>query len=180
MAEDNKQLTAAGEEAGQVTEKKKGSRLFLLIGMGVFFLSLLAGGWVAYAQYEKLAAAARVMGLMDKAPPKEEEKKTVPLGQGKLTEFKGIIVNPAGTNGERYLLVNIGMETQKDEVLEEISAKEIVIRDAVLRYLSQLTLEQLADIDQRDAIKEDLKNTVNNLLEKGKVDHVYFTQYVIQ
>ncbi len=180
MAKNDKQLTAAGEgnEESTVTDKK-GSRLFLLIGVGVFLVSLLTGGWVAYAQYEKLAAAARVMGLIDKPQPKQEEK-TPPPGQGKLTEFEGIIINPAQSNGERYLLLNLGMETQKDEVVEEISAKEIVIRDAVIRYLSRLTLDELADIEKRDAIKEALKNTVNNLLEKGKVDHVYFTQYVIQ
>jgi len=181
MADNDKQPVPAQEvESSEVTEsKKKGGKLLMLIGIAVFLVSLLTGGWMAYANYEKLAAAARVMGLVDEAAKPEKEEKA-PKEFGEFTELKGIVVNPADSNGERYLLVNIGLESTEAAVLEEISGKEVAVRDTVLKILGLYTVEKLADINQRAYLKSEIRNAVNDLLVNGEVNRVYFTQYVIQ
>jgi len=83
-------------------------------------------------------------------------------------ELQGFIVNPAGTDGTRYLMINLGLESAKGDVLEELKEKEIVVRDTVLKLLGQRTVEELADISLRAQLKKELREAVNGILTKGK------------
>lgn len=154
------------------TPKKKSKLLLILLPV-----MLLAGGgglYLGFTQYARLAAAAAV--LADDAGTAEEE----PVEFGEFLEVQGLIVNPAGTDGQRYLMINIGLESNKGSVLEELEEKEIVVRDRVLRLLSQRTVEDLADIGLREPLKDELRGAINRVLENGEVTRLYFTQYVLQ
>jgi flagellar FliL protein len=134
-----------------------------------------AGAWVSYFYYPTLLQAATWFPGTN-----PDTKKDEPIRYGQFTELQGFIVNPAGTGGTRYLMVNIGLESSKAAVLEEIKEKEVVVRDIVLKLLSQRTVEELADISLRPQLKETLRDTINSVLHKGKIDRLYFTQYVLQ
>ncbi len=139
----------------------------ILLGAG-------GGGVVAYSQYTSIAT----MGY--EAPATEEEEEEEPIDYGEFMEMESLIVNPAGTDGTRYLMIKIGLESKKAKALEEVREKAIVLRDAILRDLSARTVEELAAIEQRNQIKESLREVINGILEKGEVTRLYFTQYVLQ
>ena len=145
-------------------------RRFLLLVLGLVALALLGGGGLAFTQYGLLAQAAPGGAEADDARP----------AYGAFTELKGLIANPAGTGGTRYLAVSIGFETDGPEVIAELERKEIVVRDAVLSRLSQRTASELSAIDRREALKEELRATVNDVLQEGAIRRLYFTQYVLQ
>jgi len=138
----------------------------ILLGAG-------GGGVVAYSQYTSIAT----MGY--EAPATEEEEEE-PIDYGEFMEMESLIVNPAGTDGTRYLMIKIGLESKKAKALEEVREKAIVLRDAILRDLSARTVDELAAIEQRNQIKESLREVINGILEKGEVTRLYFTQYVLQ
>ncbi len=77
-------------------------------------------------------------------------------------------------------MVNLGLEVNKESVLEELSQKDMVVRDTVLRLLSARTVAELADISLRETIKQELMQEINRVLAEGKVQRLYFTQYVLQ
>ena len=155
------------------TTPKKKSKLLLIL-LPVVLLAAGGGLYLGFTQYARLAAAAAV--LADDGGGAEEE----PVEFGEFLEVQGLIVNPAGTDGQRYLMVNLGLESSKASVLEELETKEVVVRDRVLRLLSQRSVEELADIGQREPLKDELRGAINRVLENGEVSRLYFTQYVLQ
>lgn len=177
MAKGSASVPASAEAAGAEPVKKGRGKLLLLL-LPLLLLAAGGGGYVAVTQYPKLAAAAAVLNEADAAEAPEEAPE--PEEYGEFLEIQGLIVNPAGTSGKRYLMVNVGLESDKGKVLEEIEQKEIVVRDRILRLLSHRTVPELADIAQRDTIKNDLRASINEVLEKGRVTRLYFTQYVLQ
>jgi len=154
----------APSPAEPVTDAPEKQRKLLLL---LPILALVLGGGAGCYQYYRLSAAGQ-------AAPEEE-----PIEYGQFTQLPGIIVNPAGSGGRRYLMIDLGLESAEAKTLEEVSAREVVIRDAVVRILSEKTVEQLASIDGRAALKDTLRLTVNRIL-KGDIDRLYFTQYVLQ
>ena len=130
------------------------------------------GGYLAYSQYVSLAA----MGHDSEAV--QQMASTVEYGD--FMELDNLIVNPAGTDGQRYLMVKLGLESNEPKALEEVTSKKVVVRDRVLKILSSQTVEQLSSIQARDTLKEDLLRSVNEILQKGKITRLYFTQYVLQ
>ena len=138
----------------------------ILLGAG-------GGGVVAYSQYTSIAT----MGYEGPATEEEEEE---PIDYGEFMEMESLIINPSGTDGTRYLMIKIGLESKKSKALEEVKEKAIVLRDAILRDLSARPVDEFAAIEQRNQIKEELREVINGILEKGEVTRLYFTQYVLQ
>ena len=91
-----------------------------------------------------------------------------------------LVLNPAGSGGTRYLLVTVVFEVRDRGVADEMIQRDAEVRDATLRVLGGKTVEQLADLAGRDAIKQELTSTVGALLSKGAVRRIYFPQFVIQ
>ena len=147
-----------------VEAPKKKSKLVLLLPV----LALVLGGGGGYYQYQKAAGPAEPTEAADE-----------PVEYGEFVSIAGVIVNPAGTGGRRYLMVDLALETADEETLAEVGTREVVIRDAVVRVLGERTVDELASITHRAALKDTLRSHVNGILE-GEVDRLYFTQYVLQ
>lgn len=139
---------------------------FLLLGMA-------GGGWVAYSQYPVFASV-----LGGSTNPEEEVEK--PIEYGEFMELENMIVNPAGTQGKSYLMIKIGLESPNGSALQEITERQVVVRDTLLNILSTRTVDELSSIELRIEIKQELREAVNRILQKGEVSRLYFTQYVLQ
>jgi flagellar FliL protein len=99
---------------------------------------------------------------------------------GSFYEVENMIINPAESQGSRYLMVNVGFESDQEIVLTELENKEVVIRDRVIKMLGEFTVPELSDIDRRAFLKDTLLTSVNQVLQDGEVRRLYFTQYVLQ
>lgn len=143
----------------------------------VLLLATSVGGVCSYAFYVDIATtvstAMTKIGLADGDP-------SAPRTFGQFSELEGVIINPAATSGQRYLMLNIGLEAQNTSILDEVKQKEVVVRDTILKVLGSHSVEQLSDITQRSQLKESLRGAVNSVLRNGQVDHLYFTRYVLQ
>jgi flagellar FliL protein len=183
MAEsDDAKGAAAGADAvaADGAKKKGGGLLFILLPVAL--VAAGGGGFLAYAKYPTIA---RMMYTFDEAGSEEEvsaeegeEGETAPYGT--FLELKDIIVNPADSNGRRLLMVSLGLETTDPLLLESITAREMVVRDTIIKLLGQRTIEELAAIEQRNAIKDALRMAVNGVTPEGEIRRLYFTQYVLQ
>lgn len=155
-------------------EGKKDKSLFILILIPLMIISAVGGGFLAYSQYPMLAEiAATVSG------DGEEEEET-PLEFGEFMELSNIIVNPADSEGRRLLMLSVGMETAEAAILETVTAREMVVRDTIIKILGTRTVDQLANIEHRTALKDEIRLAVNGILTEGEINRMYFTQYVLQ
>lgn len=168
--------THAEARSPEAPERKAGGKgrkiavvLAIVVGAGL-------GAGVAYSQFGVIDRTAQ--GLLGADNDTGGAKK--PVKYGEFMQIEGLVVNPAGTGGVRYLMVSVGLEAADPAVLEEVTAKDVVVRDAVIGLLSAKTVETLADIGNRDGMKEEIRLTINGILGKGEIDRLYFTQFMLQ
>ncbi len=67
--------------------------------------------------------------------------------------------------------------------VEEIKSRDSEVRDVILRVMGSKTVEELSDMSHREAIKEELADSLGTLFKKAKkkpIHRVYFPQFVIQ
>ena len=95
--------------------------------------------------------------------------------------MENLVLNPAGSNGTRFLMVAVAAEVADEKVSEQLTARDAEMRDAILRLLGQRTVEQLADMQIREPMKRQLIDSLNARLgSKDAIKRVYFPQFVIQ
>ena len=93
---------------------------------------------------------------------------------------ENLVLNPAGSNGTRFLMASVSLELGDAAAAEEFKVRDAQVRDALLTTLGQKTVEQLTDIGGRDSLKAEMKHAVSALFPEGTVSGIYLPQFVIQ
>jgi flagellar FliL protein len=111
------------------------------------------------------------------APHKQRERAQ---DRGEFVQFDNIIVNPAGTMGSRYLSTTVGLQVTTEAARESIATSQPLIKDALITYLSSLTIEELTDPDTRNDIRGAIRTLVNKTVAPHNVKAVLFLDFVLQ
>lgn len=178
MPESTEALEPQEAEPQADAPKSRGLVGAVLLLLPLILVPATAGAYLAYDQYPSLARTAAAVGLHQGLEDEASDQAEVRYGQFKV--LTDLLVNPAGTDGKRFLLVNIGLESQSSKVFAEVDTKDAVVRDVILRALGQRTVAELSSVTLREELKEELRTAINEVLVKGQVDRLYFTQYVLQ
>lgn len=150
-----------------VVEKKK-SRVLM-------FLTILAGA-VVFAGIA-LGAVVYFIGIPGVVP----RLKAAPPPVYENLEFGERVVNLSDIGGGRYLRVRIVLEYKKNEKLSaEIKEKNAQIMDGVLRILRSKNVDEVRPLDKEEKLKGELLNAINGKLKNGKIERIYFTDFLIQ
>ncbi len=175
------------------TPKRKVGLAAILIPIAV--LSVCGGALFSFSQYavvsrvvatatgvpvQKASVANEDGVIIDDEEADEDEADGEAMEFGLFHEITGMTINPAGSGGSRYLLVNVALEAAEEETIAQIAEREFVVRDAMLAVMGAKTVPQLADIAQRSGLKDTLRMEINKVIDAGKVERFYFTQYVMQ
>ena len=100
---------------------------------------------------------------------------------GNLHLVDNLVMNPAGSGGSRFLMLAAAIEFADATLVEETKARDAEVRDIILRVMGAKTVEQLSEMVNRDAIKQELADSLGTLFKKKKaVRRIYFPQFVIQ
>lgn len=91
-----------------------------------------------------------------------------------------IILNPAGSGGTRFLMLAAAIDAKDASVIEQMKARDAETRDVLLRVMGSKTVDELADMQRREAIKKELTDSLGALFKKGSIRRIYFPQFVIQ
>ncbi len=94
--------------------------------------------------------------------------------------LENIVVNPAGSEGTRYLLVSVALEPEDPDMVEELAALDVALRHGLLGFLGTKTVQELADITARESLVAELKATLEHEVGEGVIHRIYLPQYVIQ
>jgi flagellar FliL protein len=100
--------------------------------------------------------------------------------EGSIYVVKDLIVNPAGTNGTRFLLTTIGFEVTTAEGLKEIELKDVMVRDALNTILTSKDLLTLVNMEGRESVRKEIEEKVSGMLRNGRLTNVYFSKFIIQ
>lgn len=183
MAEEEK------EEQGEGGEKKKsstilfaiiGALVLLLIIIGVVAFLLLSGGDEEAADPAAGGGAAQQQAVAGAEAPKPVKMKTDLLNVGPVYEMDRFIVNLLSQSGRRYLKVTLNLEMDSEGLIAELETKKPAVQDTIISILSSKTIEEISTVKGKEKLKEEIVGRLNEFLVDGKVQNVFFTQFVVQ
>lgn len=184
-----------GLDTSVIPEPKKTSinPKVLLIGLPIFVIQLVAVYFItanillskmqnSNPPASQVTETVAEEGEEESAEGEETPAKADTVEIGKyLHSMKDIIVNPAGTNGSRYLLVDISFDFPSTEQMEKFKGKEILAKDVIISTLSSKSLGQLNNvIYKEDSLKHELINKLVNRIPNTKINNVLFSRYIVQ
>ncbi|CAN5238478.1 N/A [soil metagenome] len=165
----------------EAPETPKG-KPFALIGVIALGLAIGAGAglYVVGPKFSKPPAAAAssekhggTTAGSEKAGTGESEPKTMHV-------VDNLVLNPAGSGGTRFLMVNATFEVKDAAALELMKTHDAEVRDILLAELGHKTVEELTDTAARDALKKEMLLSLSPLFPAGSLKRVFFPQFVIQ
>ncbi|OEU60539.1 MAG: hypothetical protein BA870_11340 [Desulfuromonadales bacterium C00003094] len=160
-------------EAG--AEKKSKKMLIIIIAAVVI---LLGGGAAAFF----LLKGGDPEGAATPAP-ESAPTTTAPGAKGTIGPMVGIepfIINILDDEGTRYLKAAITLEVNNEPVVEEISLRMPQIRDTILLLVGNKTFNELADLQGKLQLRSELRERLNKIVTSGRVQKIYFTEFVVQ
>lgn len=181
MAEQDEKLLEPADGDGVGAEEKAAGKgkIFWIFLIAAALVPALGGAFLAYTKYPQILTAATALGI-GVASEDSTEVKEEPIEYKEFLEMENLVINPMGTDGHRFLMVKLGLESDA-KVLEDVKKKEMVVRDTLLKVLGRRTVIELSDISQRNSLKEEMRHAINSVTgEVGEIDRIYFTQYVLQ
>ena len=95
-----------------------------------------------------------------------------------LDQFTVNLSNP-GSNTPRFVRANISVELSTDEAIAEVNSKMPQIRNVIIDLFNSKRPSDLASVQGRDYIKEEIKSAVNVFLVTGKLKGVFFTSFAL-
>ncbi len=188
--------------------KKKLPVVKMIIGVvgAIVLVALGAGAAILYTKLtkpaeenplaiviERTADAAEAAKASDKsadktkAPEPGATGKPVPSREQYVTsyfEFPGnFTTNMRGSR--RFVQMSIGLATQYDKrVIENVQKHEVAIRSEVLAVLAEQGEAEIAGVENRRRIQNQIKEAINRILiertEFGGIENVYITALVMQ
>lgn len=94
--------------------------------------------------------------------------------------IESIVVNPAGTGGTRYLSCGISFEMTSSADVKTLESKSAQVKDILITILSSKTVDELADIRQRNQMRRQILVIVNKFMAPTQAKAVYLTDFVLQ
>ncbi len=156
-----------------------GAKAWLPLVASIVLMPALAFGMTKFVIVPELQKS---LGIKESADKGTGEKSKKP-GEGKKMNvpFNKLLVNIAGTMGQRYLLVSLSIaSTGGEEFKTKLTENEAPLRDMAMGILSTKTLADLEKPGARNLIRTELINGFNNVLGDNSVSEIYITEFGIQ
>ncbi len=189
-------MAEATEKTEVVTKQQGGSNVLLIIVVIMLFLILIGGAAGAYFMLSEDTAVIEEATKVEQSTPLTKQTQSAnPMQnrtsapQKRVTNYAEIgpmypmdkfIVNLYTEGSDRYIKTAINFELDSPELSAELDLKKPLIRDIVIKTLSAKTYEEISTIRGKENLKDDIVMQVNQVLSDGKVNNIFFTDFVIQ
>jgi len=97
-----------------------------------------------------------------------------------LFTLRDFIVNPAGTDGTRFLMMSLAIELVDPKSTKSLESRDAEIRDALIRAVGSKTVRELADVTLREALVADIRLALDGVVGAGVIRRIFIPQFVIQ
>ena len=170
----------AKDTAGASESPGKKSKLPLIAAV---LVAMLAGGGGGVFLGGNLLAEKPAPRSSAHAAEAEEEAPAEARVEGPAPAaytIDNLVLNPAGTEGTRFLMVTLALAPKDEATLTVMKERDPILRDAALRFLERKTVAELTDVMSRDSLKVQIQQVLANELPKNALRKVYLPQFVIQ
>ncbi len=101
-------------------------------------------------------------------------------GKGKMVRLDNVIVNPAGSQGMRFLMISVALEVTDPKVESHLRERDVELRDALITILSGMSMEVLSAPAGRDSVKQRIGTAAQAVVGHPARIRVFLPQFVIQ
>lgn len=158
------------------------NRILILI---ILFLALVIGIVTGVAFATKKAAPGTELRTIDPEPTPKEIKNLNKYSSNQLAAYTGIgrirTITLAEDDSDFGCAIVVTpwftYQEENTELFEELSKKRILITGIISNYFSTKTKKQLLSTKE-DKIKADLLTEINSQLVLGKIQQLFFTDYI--
>ncbi len=163
MAE--KEQSGADQQSKEAGSGKKGGTKLIFIILGVVVI-LGAGGFLGWSHLKGGSSSA---------------EKASPPSPPAVVSLKPFVVNLMGTaDAPRYLKLEFDLELRSGSQVKELETRMSELRDAIIVLLGSKRYEDLASIEGKDRLKEEIISRVNSRLQSATASRVFFKEFIIQ
>ncbi len=177
MAEEKTNPEAADQKEG--APAGGGAKAWLPLIASIVLMPALAFGMTKFVIVPQLQKS---LGIKETAEKGAGEKSKKNSDAKKINvPFNKLLVNIAGTMGQRYLLVSLSLaSTGGEEFKTKLTEFDAPLRDMAMGVLSTKTLADLEKPGARNLIRTELINGFNNILGDNSISEIYITEFGIQ
>jgi len=168
--------TAEEEAAGVEGVRKKflgPAVVRTLIYVAIALVMIIISGTVAYFIAQRVGTPPAA----EKISPEAVEK-AKPYWYFALEPFS---INTSDIDEPHFvkLTLALGYEVGKVDLQTELNQRRPQIRDIVIKIVGSKRYTDLNTQDKREALKDEIKNSINDILINGKIKNVVFTEFVL-
>jgi flagellar FliL protein len=180
MAKEKEKAPEAPIQEQSPAPKSKLPLMKVLIIAGIVLVQIAASYFLQKSIFFNTEAEAGVAEVEPKEIVQlDKDGNPIPPAAPTIVILEEIIVNPAGTEGRRYLATRIGFQSTSPNAEAEINSRSVLIRDVVISLLSSKSMAQLSSLTYRDTLREDIRGVANLQLKDTKIESVIFADYVL-
>jgi flagellar protein FliL len=179
---EEKNVSKQEELVAPIAEKKGLNMKILIFGIPLFIAQLIA----VYFVTANILLNKNQTNQATVSQNPAEAKQTAASNQSKPQEFgkfiyviEDLLVNPANTDGKRYVLSSLGFDVPSEKDHQELKAKEVLLKDAIISVMSSKEMSQLSNIAYRDTLRTEIIKRLGVVMPSIKVNTIYFSKYII-
>ena len=101
-------------------------------------------------------------------------------GPGPMVKLENFVIQLKAVDSERYVRVAFDLELGSEPDKEIIQARLSQIRDSIISYFSDRTLDELRGSDGMDHIKQMLLKRLDAVVPGHRIKAIYITDFIIQ
>ena len=173
------------EVTPEVTKKPGINAKVFIIGLPIFVVQLIVVYFIT-ANILLNKVSPNSTAPKDTVATTEQNLKSPATQKGKenfgkyIYSLDDVIVNPAGTSGQRLILASVNIDVGKEEQLKFLKEREPIVKDLIISTISSKTLLQLGQIGYKDTLKIELTKNLNAKFNNITFNDIYFSKYIMQ
>ena len=101
-------------------------------------------------------------------------------GPGPMVKLENFVIQLKAVDSERYVRVAFDLELGQPTDEEVIKNRLSQIRDSIISYFSDRTLDELRGSDGMDHIKSTLLKRLDGIVPGHRIKAIYITDFIIQ
>lgn len=160
------------ERENTSSSRRGGKFLYLFLGVAFLLVLLIGGALAAF----KLGLLSNLLGAGLQAQNQKEAFKEPEF----MYEVPEIVVNFNGLDRRRFLSVKFYLGFDEPKLQQELDKRMPEIRDAVNKILWVKDADDLSTPEGKEALREEIFETINSMLYSGELRGVYFWHLMIQ
>lgn len=124
-----------------------------------------------------LVGAVAIIMLLNTNNQSKDSEPTIDEVLEMSVDIKEITTNLASND---FIRISFKIQTDSKKAKEELQKRDFQVNNIIILELSGLEVEEIQGKEGQLKLEETLKTKINEILQEGKVQKVYITQFLLQ